>query len=262
MLMETTNLKGIVRYRGTDFCGWQRQDNGPSVQEELERALSKIANRPVNIQGAGRTDAGVHALGQAFSCRWPGEAPRRLGHALSKMLAPDIRIESLETASEEFNARFDAKGKRYVYSFVLNRHADPLLAPFCWHMPYSTDLDLIREGLKLLQGRHDFAGFQSTGSQSHTTVRNLYQAKLYPGAWCGPVDAQQTWTLEFIGDGFLYKMVRNLCGTLVGVGRGRFPFSFIQESLDRGAPFLGYCAPPQGLALAEVYYEALPDFED
>ena len=112
--METTTLKGIVRYQGTDFCGWQRQDNGITVQGEIEAALSKIADSPVSIQGAGRTDAGVHALGQVFSCRWPGKAPQRLAHALCKMLSPKIRIESLQEVPHSFNARFDAKGKRYV----------------------------------------------------------------------------------------------------------------------------------------------------
>lgn len=256
--MDTTCLKATVRYQGTRFCGWQRQDNGRTVQGEIETALSRIADRPIAVQGAGRTDAGVHALGQVFSCLWQGSPPQRLAHGLCKMLAPEIRIESLEPVRDDFNARFDAKGKRYVYSFSLNRHADPLQSLFVWHVPYPVDLDLVRQGLSIITGRHDFAGFQSQGSQSRTTVRTLVSARLYPGAWCGPADAKYTWTLEFIGDGFLYKMVRNLCGTLIGVGRGRFPLSFIEDSLSRGAPFLGHCAPPHGLALAEVYYEDLP----
>ena len=253
--MSFTTLKCTVRYDGTDFSGWQRQENGRTVQGELEEALVRMAPTPVAIQGAGRTDAGVHALGQVFSCRWPGEPPARLAHALSQMLGPEIRIESVEIAPPEFNARFDATGKRYVYTFDFSRSPDPLLARYAWHVPYRLDLSLVEKCLTLVMGTHDFAGFQSTGNQMKNTVRTLYKARLLPGGLLTPEDGKGVYKIELFGDGFLYKMVRNLCGTFIEVARGRFTTDFITESLDRGGPFLGLCAPAKGLALATVYYD-------
>ncbi len=253
--MTFTTLKCVVRYDGTDFAGWQRQDGQRTVQGELEEALSRIAAAPVAIQGAGRTDAGVHALGQVFSCRWPGEPPRRLAHALSQMLGPAIRIEAVEAVHPEFNARFDAKSKRYVYTLDFSRHPDPFLARYAWHVPYQLDLSVIEKCLSLVEGRHDFAGFQSTGSQMKNTVRTLYEVKFGPGGLFLSEGAQGIYKIEMFGDGFLYKMVRNLCGTFIEVARGRFTDVFITESLARGGPFLGLCAPAKGLALAAVYYD-------
>ena len=171
-------LKGTVRYDGTDFAGWQTQPGQRTVQGEIEAALSRIASQSVRIQGAARTDAGVHALGQVFSCPWPGAFPGRLRHALSQMLAPEIRIAELRETSEGFNARFDAKSKRYAYTFDFGHEADPLTARYAWHVPYRIDLDLLGELAGQLEGRHDFAGFQSTGSQMRTTVRTLFDAEL------------------------------------------------------------------------------------
>ena len=260
-----TTLKGVCRYDGTDFVGWQRQDTGPSVQAAIEDAFAQIAGRPVPVQGAGRTDAGVHALGQAFSCRWPGRPPVRLRHAVSKMLSPRVRIESIEPAPESFNARFSARAKRYVYAFDFGREADPFAARHAWHVPYEVDLALIETCLPKFIGRLDFAGFQSTGSQMKTTVRTVYNITLKPGGWAGPVDHPNLWHLEFHGEGFLYKMVRNICGTLIEVARGRFEPEFIDRQLAARGPFRGHCAPPQGLALAEVFYDpadTAPGVED
>lgn len=252
--MTFTTLKCVVRYDGTDFAGWQRQDGQRTVQGELEEALSRVAATPVAIQGAGRTDSGVHALGQVFSCRWPGEPPGRLAHALCQMLGPEVRIESLEIAPPGFNARFDADSKRYVYTFDFNRSPDPLLARYAWHVPYRLDLGLVEQCLDLVVGTHDFAGFQSTGNQMKNTVRTLFEARLSPGGLLTPEDGRGIHKIELFGDGFLYKMVRNLCGTFIEVARGRFTKDFVTDSLARGGPFLGLCAPAKGLALAAVYY--------
>lgn len=247
-------LKGIVRYDGTNFSGWQRQTHDRTVQGEIEAAMARIAGQPVAIQGAGRTDAGVHAMGQVFSCAWPGEPPVRLRHALSKMLAPEIRIESIEPTTEDFNARFSALAKRYVYSFDLGQEPDPLAARYAWHIPYTLDMDLMAALLPQLEGEHDFAGFQSTGSQINTTVRTLFEVRLHHSAFIGPANNPDLWHLAIRGDGFLYHMVRNIAGTLVEIARGRFEPSFIADSLVSGGPFLGHCAPPQGLVMAEVEY--------
>lgn len=252
----TYTLKGTVRYLGTHFSGWQAQDDQRTVQGDIEAALSRIASQPIRIQGAGRTDAGVHAMGQVFSCPWPRPVSPTLRHALCRMLEPEIEITRLEIVPETFNARFSALSKRYCYTFHFSREMDPFCAPYTWQVPYKVDLDLIASLLGRLEGTHDFAGFQTTGSQMKTTVRTLYEVQLKRGGMIGPTDNPDLWHLELYGDGFLYRMVRNIAGTLVEIGRGRFAPSFIDESLASGGPFLGHCAPPQGLVLKEVHYPA------
>lgn len=247
-------LKGTVRYLGTHFSGWQAQDHQRTVQGEIEAALSRIASQPIRIQGAGRTDAGVHALGQVFSCPWPRPFPASLRHALCRMLEPEIEITDLAAVPDSFNARFSALAKRYCYTFHFSREMDPFSAPYCWQVPYAVDLDLVASLLPRLEGTHDFAGFQSTGSQMKTTVRTIYEARLHSGAVIGPMDGRNLWHLELYGDGFLYHMVRNIAGTLVEVGRGRFGSGFIDQALASSGPFKGHCAPAQGLVLKRVYY--------
>lgn len=251
-----TPIKGIVRYDGTNFSGWQRQDHDRTVQGEIEAAMARIAGQPVSVQGAGRTDAGVHAMGQTFSCVWPGEPSQRLRHALSKMLEPEIRIESIIPTTPDFNARFSARAKRYVYSFDLGPEPDPLAARYAWHVPFRLDMDLMASLLPQLEGEHNFAGFQSTGSQPvRSTVRTIFELRLENSAFIGPANNPDLWHLSVRGDGFLYHMVRNIAGTLVEIARGRFESTFIAEAIASGGPFRGHCAPPQGLVLAEVEYE-------
>jgi tRNA pseudouridine38-40 synthase len=253
--MEFPTLKGVVRYDGTGFAGWQRQPHARTVQGEIETAMARIARQPVPIQGAGRTDAGVHALGQVFSCRWPGVPPMRLRHALSQMLSPEIRVAALDPAPEGFNARFSAHSKRYSYTIDLGKEPDPLAARFAWHVPYRLDIERMTTLLRKFEGTHDFKSFQSTGSQMTSTVRTLFAAEIERGGVIGPSDNAMLWRISLHGDGFLYRMVRNVVGTLVEIARGRLPDSFVDEQLAAPGPFLGHCAPAHGLALMRVYYE-------
>lgn len=250
-------LRGVLQYDGTGFAGWQNQRQGErTVQGVLEAALSRIANSPIAVQGAGRTDSGVHALGQVFSCVWPGAAPPvRLQHALSRMLGPEIRISELSLAPPHFSARFSAQGKRYAYSIDFARAPHPLAARFAWSVHHDVDLDAIRRMLSAIVGRHDFAGFQSAGSQMKTTVRTIYDAQLLPGGVVGLADSPALWRIEYYGDAFLYRMVRNLTGTMIEVARGRFPETFFHELLVSKGPFLGHCAPAHGLVLVKVDYD-------
>jgi tRNA pseudouridine38-40 synthase len=252
--METT-LKGTIRYDGTQLSGWQRQANRPSVQQHLEEAMATIAQQPVAVQGAGRTDAGVHALGQVFSCRWPGTPPPQLQRALTKMLRPAIAITALEPVADDFSARFSATSKRYIYALDFGKSPDPFTARYAWHVPYKLDHDLLRALLPQVFGRHDFAGFQSTGSQMKTTIRTILNIAFEPGGILSPADSSHHWRLVFHGDAFLYKMVRNLTGTLIEIARGRFPEDFLLELLASKGPFTGHCAPAHGLALLEVRYD-------
>lgn len=248
-------LKGTVRYDGTEFAGWQVQPGRRTVQGALEEAMSRIARQAVRIQGASRTDAGVHALAQVFSCRWPGPFPDRLRYALSRMLAPQIRVTELVETAPEFNARFSAKTKRYAYSLDLGREPDPFSAHYAWFVRQRIDSEYLRELLPALAGTRDFGGFQSSGNQMENTVRTLFSVRLEKGPAFGAYDARDLWRLEFHGDGFLYHMVRNIAGTLIEIARGRFPREFLDQCLASSGPFLGHCAPAHGLTLVAVEYE-------
>jgi len=251
-----TILKGVVRYDGANFSGWQAQPDRRTVQGELEAALARIAQQPVRVQGAACTDAGVHAFGQAISFAWSGMTPERLRHAVSTMLAPEIQVQSLDPARPGFNARFDARGKRYSYTFDLGREPDPLSARYAWHVPHRLDLELLAELTPHLEGTLDFAGFQSTGGHPRaSTLCALHRVELTRGGAIAPGDERHLWRLVFEGYGFLYRMVRNMTGTLIEIARGRFPKEFLNACLASPGPFRGHCAPARGLVLEKVFYE-------
>lgn len=249
------NLKARVRYDGGGFAGWQVQPGLRTVQGELEGALARVASQPVAVRGAGRTDSGVHALGQVCNFRWPLEADtERLRRAVSGMLSPDLRVESIEVVGDDFDARFSAKAKRYAYTFSLSRFSDPFSARYAWAIPWEVDLGLIEELALGLAGRRDFAGYACAGSGTKSTVRTLFSVELKAGGVVGPVDAGELWRIEFRGEGFLYKMVRNIAGTLIDIARGQLPRSTLDERLNAPGPFRGYTAPARGLTLIEVEY--------
>lgn len=255
VLNMTVNLKGNVRYDGTDFAGWQVQPHVRTVQGELERCLAQIAGQDIRIVGASRTDAGVHALGQVFSFRWPGSKPYApLPRSLSSMLAPEIDVLSVEQVDDDFHARFSAKKKCYVYSLVQRRTIDPFLARYAWHIPWDLDMVLFQELANKLCGTRDFSGFQSAGSPSGSSIRTLYQVKVSSGCAVGPFDAKDAWQIVFEGDGFLYHMVRNIVGTLVEIVRGKRQESWLEERLESRGPFVGLTAPAHGLMLVSVTY--------
>jgi len=249
-------IKATVRYVGTPFAGWQVQPAQRTVQGEIEAALAQIANTPVRIHGAGRTDAGVHALAQVISFAWPaGRDLESLRRSLSKMLAPDILVTDITVAPEGFHARKSATGKHYAYSFSTARETDPFLAPFVWTLPPGVNLDQLHALCSRFEGTHDFAGFQCAGAEKESTVRTLHKVDIEPGGIFTSMDASGIYRINFHGDGFLYKMVRNITGTLVDVARGQLPESRLQELLNGPGPYKGYTAPAHGLALAKVKYD-------
>jgi tRNA pseudouridine38-40 synthase len=249
-------IRGIIRYDGTNFAGWQVQPNQRTVQGALEEALGRIAGEPIRVISAGRTDAGTHALGQVFSCDWSADVPLdQLRRRLSQMLVPDARIESIEPAPDDFHATWHAKSKRYAYVVNLAREPDPFAVRYSWCI-FRDDLDRahVNELALRLTGKHDFAGFCSNGAQVDDTVRTLISATIADGPVVGPAGAQEYLRLEFEGDGFLYKMVRNLTGTIIEIALGKLPESTLDERLHGPGPYLGYSAPARGLFLMEVKY--------
>ncbi len=249
-------IKATVRYDGTPFSGWQVQPNQRTVQGAIEDALGTIAGHRVRIHGAGRTDAGVHALAQVFHCEWDGaKTLDDLRRSLSRMLAPHIRIEAIEIAPENFHARYSAMSKRYGYAFISESEPDPFSRAYAWRPPSAVEPERVAELAQALVGRHDFAGYCSSGTEVQDTVRTLFSISLHPGCIVGPANNDRHWHLEFHGTGFLYKMVRNITGTIVDVARGATPEARIAELLASKGPYLGNTAPAHGLFLMGIEYE-------
>lgn len=243
-------LKLTIAYEGTAYVGWQRQQNGPSIQQLIEEAFAPFTpgRPPPVVHGASRTDAGVHAMGQVASVRvavvHPADAIRR---ALNIRLPADIRILTVEEAREGFHARIDALGKRYRYRL----HRGPVVLPmhraFVWHLPDPCRMDLMREAAGPLVGAHDFAAFQATGSSITDTRRVIRSIAIEQFG-----DELQ---VEIEGDGFLRHMVRIVVGSLVDVGLGRRQPAWLSAALagrDRRAA--GRTAPARGLVLEQVDY--------
>ena len=249
--MTTRTLKFTLQYDGTDYVGWQRQPNGASIQGVLEDALAPIEGTPTTVHGAGRTDAGVHALGQVASTSSVSTLDERtLARALNAVLPADVRVLAVEEAAPDFHARFRARAKTYEYRIVNAPIASVFLRRYVWHIQQPLDIDAMRTAAGPLVGTHDFAGFQGTGGFSASTVRTIHALDLEDG---GGYDLPLV--IRITGDGFLRHMVRNIVGTLVEVGVGRWdPWRLLAvlESLDRTQA--GRTAPPHGLFLTSVTY--------
>jgi len=251
-------LKLIVAYDGTRLVGWQRQADGESVQGLLETALARFEGGPVTVHGAGRTDAGVHALAQVASARVScAHDTATLARGLNAALPRDVRVVRVEEAPGEFHARFSARAKHYRYLIRHGGHASPFERGYVWEVPEALDVDAMRSEAAAITGTHDFAAFQSTGSDVSDTIRTIFRSEVVTGAaGAHPAAAGDLLAYEVSGDGFLRHMVRALVGTLVEVGQGRRPRGAMAALLaagDRSAA--GPTAPAQGLFLVAVDYD-------
>ena len=237
-----------VEYDGTNYAGWQRQINGLAVQQVLEEALQKATKERIVVTGASRTDAGVHALGQAVHFDTESRIPpEKYPFVLNTMLPRDVRVHAGREVPEGFHARFMTCGKRYTYRIVNSRHASAIRRNTHVHVPLALDLAPMQEAAKQLLGTHDYAAFQAAGGTAKTTVRTITSAEL--------IRQGDEIILTVEGDAFLYNMVRIIAGTLIEIGLHRRTvdaFSDAYETLDRLS--LGVTAPPQGLELTKVYY--------
>ena len=244
-------LRLTIQYDGTHYVGWQRQAEGTSLQALIEDALAPIEGRAVTIQGAGRTDAGVHALGQVASVRLGAslDAPT-LGRALNAVLPDEVRVIAVEEADDDFHARFAATGKIYEYRIVNAAFVSPFLFRYAWHVPQPLDVGAMRAAAEALVGTHDFAAFQGSGSVVHSTERTIEALE-----WEDARQFDRPLVVRLSGDGFLRYMVRNVVGTLVEVGLGRWPQARVREIVEsRSRSCAGPTAPPQGLFLVKVRY--------
>ncbi len=241
-----------LEYEGTAYAGWQRQLNGPSVQEELERALFKASGSAVNVTGASRTDAGVHALGQRAHFDTDSPIPDdRWPFVLNALLPHDIRVTASLRVSDALHARFSALGKTYEYRFINRRQPSALRRAFTAFVPQPLDMAPMSAALTDLLGTHDFAAFQAAGGTAGTTKRTITEASLERQG--------DEIILHISGDAFLYNMVRIIAGTLVYIGQGRLEEDAFDRAIRTGDRLLlGPTAPARGLTLIQVRYEDLP----
>lgn len=244
------NFKLILEYDGTAYRGWQRQASDPTVQAELERAIGRMTQQTVTAIGAGRTDAGVHALGQTANVRVETRIPAdALLKGLNSLLPPDIAVRACAEVPDRFHARFDARCKTYRYH-ILNRAARAAVGRhYAWFIHRPLDVDRMRAAARALVGRHDFKSFESTGSPRAHTLRTITAAE-----WQSEGEGRLRFTVT--ADGFLRCMVRNIVGTLVAVGLGRIdPDEVAAIIASRDRRRAGAAAPPQGLFLVRVEYD-------
>jgi tRNA pseudouridine38-40 synthase len=243
--------KITLAYDGTDYIGWQRQATGTSIQGLLEDALREFGDGDIAVSGAGRTDAGVHALAQVASFTLVRDLPTdAVVRALNAKLPEAVRVTSAAVVPASFHARFDARAKTYRYRLWNDEVLPPFERRYAWHVPGALDLDAMRRAATLIEGEHDFAAFQSAGSDVATSVRRVATSRI---AECDPHSSLLLY--EVTADGFLRHMVRAIVGSLVEIGRGRQPPEWIARvvaSRDRSAA--GRTAPALGLFLISVDY--------
>ncbi len=255
--MNTYKL--TIAYDGTAYSGWQVQSNGTAVQELIQKALSTALRTPTQIHGSGRTDAGVHAFGQVAHFTHPETIDQdKLLGSLNGLLPLDIRICSIEAAHPDFHARYSASGKIYHYYLHIDPILDPFFKQYRYHVPHSVDIALLKQAAAYFVGTHDFTSFSHeahTGSAARNPIRTIFRLDV--------VELPKGLRLEFEGNGFLYKMVRNIVGTLLDISDGKIPLDqlpAIFAAKDRR--LAGRTAPAHGLFLFEVNYQSIIEESD
>lgn len=255
MTRSARRVRIVLAYDGTAYAGWQIQPERPTVQGVIRDALARIqGSGAVQVRGAGRTDAGVHAAGQVADA----EIRSRLGdddlrHALRRVLPRDIRPRDVRTVDPSFHSQYLARSKTYVYRVDRTRDGDPFVARYAANEPRELDLDAVQDGLRRLPGTRDWTGFAGSACDKDDRVRTLTEA-----SWSAA--APGVLSFRFTADGFLTHMVRNIVGTLLEVGTGRFRPERVDEILERRDRTLGgTVAPARGLCLLRVRYDGFED---
>jgi len=243
-------LKLIVAYDGGSFAGWQSQTHGNTIQDHLELALSQVARKAIRVHGAGRTDAGVHALAQCAHVDLPEKrlSPDQSTAALNALLPPQIRVLKCRYVTDRFHARYSAKGKVYRYRIWSGAVLPPLEAGRAWHVAASLDDEILRSSANVFLGTHDFSGFAANrGKLATDTVRTIRSVRVRQS---GALLA-----IEFDGSGFLYKMVRLMVGSLIRCSLGKMDAKTISQWLRfPRVPRSRFSAPAEGLYLVRVRY--------
>ena len=242
------NIKLIIEYDGTNYCGFQKQKNGNTIQGEIEKGLRQICREPISIVSSGRTDSGVHAKGHAVSFRTNADlSPVNILGGLNACLPSDIVIKKAAFVPVSFHAQYDAKRKIYTYFVWNGTYPSPLRRLYSFHYSYRLDYNIMKRASRILCGRNDFRAFSAESKKKKNTVRTLYEIRIRKKG--------NEYTFRFDGDGFLYNMVRNIVGTLLYAGRGKFSVADIRSILkSKNRANAGPTVPAHGLILTKVIY--------
>ncbi len=242
------NLKLTIEYNGAEFFGWQKQKNCRTVQEEIEKAFLTLTGENVSVEGSGRTDKGVHALGQVASVQTSNIMPtKNFKIALNDLLPKDIFIKKVEEVDQNFQARFSAKRKTYKYIVCVGGERGAINNSLIAYYPYKVDIEKMREVAKLLIGKHNFKGFCNSDASVTNFEREIYDLKINK--------KNRMYTFLVCGNGFLYNMVRIIVGTLLDVGRGKLSVERVKNALETGnRNNSGQTMPACGLYLKNVEY--------
>jgi len=239
-----------VAYDGTNYVGWQVQPNGLSIQSLLQEKLSILLKEEVMVVGSGRTDSGVHALGQIAHFRTTKQEAEKFLYAINALLPETIRVIEIKPVSSHFHARFSAKRKTYHYHIALGGVVLPFVYPYRTYVKGKVDLELFQKAAKLFEGTHNFSAFANEaakGSAARNPTKTLFRVDV--------VQEEGGIRVEFEGNGFLYKMVRNMVGQMLAIAKGKAPLTSISELLSGGNRVgCAAAAPPQGLFLVDVAY--------
>lgn len=242
------NIKLVIEYDGKGFNGWQKQPNKLNIQGEIEKAISEITGENIEITASGRTDAGVHALGQVANFKTESNIPiEKFAIAINSRLKKSIVVKSAEEVPLDFHSRYNCKGKKYRYVIDNSKYGSAIYRGLLCHIPVELDLEKMQQAIKYFEGEHDFKGFKATGGNNKSTVRRIDKAII--------VKENDNIIIELVGNGFLYNMVRIIAGTLVDVGLGKIKPEDIPNIIEsRKRENAGKTLQPQGLYLVEVYY--------
>lgn len=242
------NIKLTIEYDGKKFGGWQKQPNKLNIQGEIEKAIEEITGEKIDLNASGRTDAGVHSLGQVANFKTNSKIEiEKIPIAINSKLKQSIRIIKAEEVEENFHARYSCKGKKYRYIINNSKYGSAIYRDLEYHMPIKLNVEAMQKGIKYFEGEHDFKGFKASGTSSKSSVRTIYNAKV--------IQEGERIIIELEGNGFLYNMVRIISGTMVDVGLGKIKPEEIPEIIkSKERSRAGKTLPPQGLYLVEVYY--------
>ena len=243
------NIKLTIEYDGKDFNGWQKQPNKLNIQGEIERSIKDITGEDVDLIASGRTDAGVHALGQVANFKTDSNIPvEKIPIALNTKLKRSIRILAAEEVDERFHSRYNCKKKTYKYVINNSANGTAIYRNLEYNFSQELNVDKMNEAVKYFIGEHDFKGFKASGTSSKSSVRTIYEAKVYKNG--------DRVNIELTGNGFLYNMVRIISGTLIDVGIGKILPEEVPDIINsKERTKAGKTLPPNGLYLIKVEYE-------
>ena len=219
------NIKLTIEYDGKKFGGWQKQPNKPNIQGEIEKAIEEITGEAVELNASGRTDAGVHSLGQVANFKTDSKIEiEKIPIAINSKLKQSIRIIKAEEVEDSFHARYSCKGKKYRYVINNSKYGSAIYRDLEYHMPIKLDVTSMKKAIKYFEGEHDFKGFKASGTSSKSSIRTIYHANV--------IEEKDRIIIELEGNGFLYNMVRIISGTLVDVGLGKIKPEEIPEIIE------------------------------